>query len=440
MSGVRRAAVYTLASAVLSAAAAPAFSHDIQPSVVVHAYVAPENQRLFVLLRVPLSAMRDVDYPRGARGEMDLGHAEGPLRNAVRQWLLPSLEAFEGDDRLAEPSIAAVRASLPSDMSFTSYDEARAHLAAPPPSPAGLVFWDQTMLNVQLEYGIRSDRSRFSLRPEFSRLGARVATVLRFRPPGGAERAFELQGDPGLVRLDPTWHQAALQFVRLGFRHVLEGADHLLFLFCLVVPLRRLRPLVLVVTSFTVAHSITLIASALSVGPSGRYFPPLVETLIAATIVYTALENIVRPSPGRRTLITFAFGLVHGFGFSFALRESLQFAGAHLVSSLLAFNVGIELGQILVLAVLVPALHALVRRSVERPLVVVFSAIAAHTGWHWLGDRFNALRQHGWPRLEAADLLAAVRVLLVLAIAAGVLWLVRHRSATPSASVEEAGR
>ena len=71
-------------------------------------------------------------------------------------------------------------------------------------------------------------------------------------------RAFEFHGDPGLVQLDPRWHQAALRFVKLGFSHILDGTDHLLFLVCLVIPFRRLRSLVAVVTAFTVAHSITL--------------------------------------------------------------------------------------------------------------------------------------------------------------------------------------
>ena len=89
---------------------------------------------------------------------------------------------------------------------------------------------------------------------------------MRFLPPDGAVRAFEYTGDPGLVRLDPRWHQSALRFVRLGFEHILDGIDHLLFLFCLVIPFRRFGQLVLIVTSFTVAHSITLIASAFELG------------------------------------------------------------------------------------------------------------------------------------------------------------------------------
>src|SRR5262245_63625696 len=128
-----------------------------------------------------------------------------------------------------------------------------------------------------------------------------------------------------MVDLDPSGFQAAVRFVGLGFRHILDGTDHLLFLLCLVIPVRRLRSLVLVVTSFTLAHSITLIASAFDVAPGALWFPPLVETLIAVSIVYLALENILSPRVDRWR-IAFAFGLVHGFGFAFGLRETRQFA------------------------------------------------------------------------------------------------------------------
>src|SRR4029077_14421226 len=141
-----------------------------------------------------------------------------------------------------------------------------------------------------------------------------------------------------------------------GFEHILDGIDHLLFIFCLVIPFRKIRPLIGIVTAFTVAHSITLIASAAGLAPSGLWFPPLIEVLIALSIVYMALENIVGPKLERRWMLAFGFGLVHGFGFSFALRDSLQFAGSHLLTSLLAFNVGVEIGQIAVLCVAIPVL------------------------------------------------------------------------------------
>ncbi len=240
---------------------------------------------------------------------------------------------FHADRRecrsLPKPQIVSAQVSVESDRSFASYDQAFAHVNGARLADNIDLYWDQAMLDVLLDYPIASDRSDFSIHPGYERLGLRVITVFRFLPPGGAVRAFEFTGDPGLVRLDPRWHQAALRFVELGFWHILEGTDHLLFLFCLVIPFRRLRPLITIVTSFTIAHSITLIASALHLGPDALWFPPLIETLIATSILYMALENIVGSNTGRRWIIAFGFGLVHGFGFSFALQQTLQFAGAH---------------------------------------------------------------------------------------------------------------
>ncbi|HMB78955.1 MAG TPA: HupE/UreJ family protein, partial [Vicinamibacterales bacterium] len=273
----------------------------------------------------------------------------------------------------------------------------------------------------------------FSIRPRLARLGIRTLTVLRFLPPGGAIRAFEFQGDPGLVQLDPSGLQAARQFLTLGFVHILDGPDHLLFLLCLVIPFRRFRSLVAVVTAFTVAHAITMIASAYDLAPGVLWFPPLVETLIAAAIVYLALENIVftAVSSGRvlkrRWLIAFGFGLVHGFGFSFGLRQTLQYAGSHVLTSLLSFNVGIELGQVLVLALLIPALDLLFRFLVpERTGTVVLSALVAHTAWHCLGDRWDLLRRFTfeWPAIDAAFLAGTLRWMMLLVVCAGLYWLV----------------
>ena len=182
------------------------------------------------------------------------------------------------------------------------------------------------------------------------------------------------------------------------------------------------------VTAFTVAHSITLIASAYNLGPDALWFPPLIETLIAISIVYMALENIVGASNvQRRWMIAFGFGLVHGFGFSFALRETLQFAGSHLLTSLLSFNVGVELGQLLVLLLLDPVLEFLFRYVVaERMGTIILSALVAHTGWHWMIERAEQLRQFQfqWPALTAALLASVMRWLMLVVALAGLLWFV----------------
>lgn len=374
--------------------AAPLWGHDIAGDVKVQAYLKPEAQTMRMVLRVPLKAMRDIEFPQRGTGFLDVQNSERHLRDAITMWISNVVEVYENDTRLGAPRLAGVKASLESDKSFVAYRDALAHVTGET-KPLTDVPVEQVMLDAVLEYPIRSATSQFSIRPRLERLGMNVVTVLWFLPPSGTVRAFEYNGDAGLVRLDPSWLQAALTFVRLGFFHILDGMDHLLFLFCLVIPFRKLRQLLWIVTSFTVAHSITLIASAFNLAPGASWFPPLIETLIAASIVYMALENIVGgASVQRRWMITFGFGLVHGFGFSFALHETLQFAGSHLVTSLLAFNVGVELGQVLVLLVLVPLLALLFRYVVaERMGTIILSALVAHTGWHWMWERWETLRK-----------------------------------------------
>lgn len=412
-------------------------AHDIPNDVTVQVLLKPDGQRVQVLVRAPLKAMRDVEYPMRGADRLDVARADVILHDAATIWLVNNIDLYEGDTALGGAHIAAVRASQPADKSFASFDAALAHVTGDPLPADTELFWSQGLIDVLIEYPVQSDRSEFSINPRFARLGQRTLTVLRFLPPGGAVRAFEYPGDVGLIRLDPRWHQAAQRFVELGFWHILGGTDHLLFLVCLVIPFRRIRALVLVVSSFTLAHSVTLIASAYDLAPGALWFPPLVETLIAMSIVYMALENIVAPALTRRWLITFAFGLVHGFGFSFALRESLQFAGSHLLTSLLSFNVGVELGQLLVLAVLVPALDVLFRFVVaERMGTIILSALVAHTAWHWMIERGERLMQipFAWPELTSALLASLMRWLMLALIAAAVVWVIRlaSRSRTPA--------
>src|SRR5947199_9244507 len=129
-----------------------------------------------------------------------------------------------------------------------------------------------------------------------------------------------------------------------------------------------------------------------------------------------AMENIVGHGlVQRRWMIAFGFGLVHGFGFSFALRQSMQFDGSHLLTSLLSFNVGVELGQLLVLILLIPVLQLFFRYAVtERMGAIILSAIVAHTAWHWMLDRGSVLRriQWAWPVLDAALIATVLRRLM----------------------------
>lgn len=387
--------------------------HEIPSDITAHVFIKPDRQRLRLLIRVPLRAMRDVNFPTVGPGYLALDEAEPMLEDAALLWVAPGIQLREEGGVIGGQQLVRSRVSLPSDRSFASFDEAKAHLEGPGLPQGERLPWDAALIDMLFEYPIQSDRSHFAVRLDFARLASRVTTVIRFVQPDGTVRALEYGGDPGWIDLDPRWYQAVGTFVQLGVAHILDGIDHILFLLCLVVPFRRVRSLILIVTAFTVAHSITLVGSAFGLAPDGLWFPPLVETLIAVSIVYMAIENIVfewrgTPAAGafrRRWVLAFLFGLVHGFGFSFALRESLQFAGSHLLISLLSFNLGVELGQLVVVAVLVPSLSLLFRHVVpERIGAIVISALVAHTSWHWMTERWRVLRAFGWPALDAASL------------------------------------
>jgi hypothetical protein len=395
--------------------------------VTTFVFVRPEGRALHVVVRVPLAAMRDVEFPlRPGPGEfLDVARAGPALGDAARLWVADDLALYEDDARLPPPRVAAVRAALPADGAFESVGSAMAGVRGAPLPASTELPWRQAMLDVALVYPIRRADARFSVRPALARLGVQTTTVLRFTPPGGPERAFRLEGDAGLVRLDPRWHQAAAGFVSLGFRHILDGIDHLLFVLCLVIPLRRLRTVAGVVTAFTAAHSVTLAASALGLAPDALWFAPLVEMLVALSIVYLACENVLGPRLDRRWMVAFGFGLVHGFAFSAALRGDLQFAGSHVLTALLAFNVGVEFGQLLVVALAVPAVAWLFRRGLpERAGTALLSAFVAHGAWHWLLERGAELSRFRItvPALDRAFLEAAARGAALAAVIAAALW------------------
>lgn len=401
--------------------------HDIPDKVVIQAFVKPEGERLHLIVRLPLILFLNLDLPKKGPGYLDLAHIDEALKAATAA-VAEEIAVFEDNRRLADYR-AAMRISLPSDQSFSSYLEALSHVEGPKLPIDTLLFWNQGFFDAHIEYPIASDRADFSLQVAVAPgLGERLQTAVRFLRPGGPIRAYQLVGDKGLVALAPRWHQAARTFLRSGFSHLLGGIEHLLFLLCLIIPFRDFRSLVIVVASFTIAHSMTLIAAGYGLAPPGPWFPPLVETLIAVSILYMAIENVVKVNLARRWFITFVFGLVHGWGFSFALRESLQFAGSHRILSLFSFNIGVELGQVLLILLLVPAISLFFRHALaERLGTILLSVIAAHSAWHWMTERVLELRDHPLPVPDAATVALLVAGVLLLLLVSSAFWLLAKR-------------
>ena len=235
------------------------------------------------------------------------------------------------------------------DTPFGSPDAARASLARPgvakDPMLKGAV--------IEIAYGLDPITQDGALTlasglPAFE-MGAEVTLenqVVDARKEGSQPLSVSGQmTDP--VRLDGSRLSAFLSFVWLGVLHILDGLDHVLFVLCLAIGVTAFRRLLWMITGFSVGHSVTLIGGFLGYTPTAAWFVPAVEALIAASIIYAAWAAY--RADGASTLATALFGLLHGFGFSFVLGEILGRGADGLIASLLAFNLGVEVGQVVII-------------------------------------------------------------------------------------------
>ncbi|HEY6403235.1 MAG TPA: HupE/UreJ family protein, partial [Blastocatellia bacterium] len=198
-----------------------------------------------------------------------------------------------------------------------------------------------------------------------------------------SNNSFEL--DLAALQISQSRPHAFWGFFPLGIEHILLGFDHLAFLFALLIAGGTMREAAKIITSFTVAHSITLALATLEaiIIPAN-----VVEPLIAASIIYVGLENILRRRIERRWILTFAFGLIHGFGFASALRDLGVGAGVKAVAPLLSFNFGVEIGQVAIAALVLPLIWKL-RRHPRFAIryVPACSVMVALAGVYWLIER-----------------------------------------------------
>jgi len=186
-----------------------------------------------------------------------------------------------------------------------------------------------------------------------------TANLILDYAPGGTKvfRERGLLTEP--VTISRSVLSAVFTFIKEGFRHILSGLDHVLFVLCLVLGASALRSLIWRVTGFTIGHSVTLSAGFFGFVPSGTWFIPLVETGIALSIIYAAAIAVLPRSEQNRSernifFVTCAIGLLHGLGFSFVLQKILQITSPDIWQSLLAFNVGVEIGQLTIIVIAWP--------------------------------------------------------------------------------------
>ncbi len=406
-------------------------AHEFKLDAVINAFVTVEAGEVHLVVRAPLYLFKAEKFPV-SNAEVDVPQSGAALERALAA-IQNDIALFEGGRRLIAAR-ASGRLSLPSDRSFDGYADALRHVAEQV-APDTRIYVDQGYVDAHLVYPVQANNAEFSIRTTAApELGDALKLTVRFRALDGERRTLLVTSRSGIVALDPTWWHAGTGFIGLGIQHIVTGVDHLLFLLCLIVPLTGWRQILAIVSTFTVAHSFTLIGSAVRLAPGGAWFPPFVETAIAASIVYMALENIMGIDFARRMLVTGMFGLVHGFGFSYGLQENLQFAGAHLLVSLFAFNVGIEIGQLSMLALMLPGLWLVRRYVLPGPTgKTILSALLALTGWQWMLDRGRALLDAPWPTPTLAGMATLAFWIAGILVAAGGLRRVARRLA-PAAS------
>jgi hypothetical protein len=398
-------------------------AHDFPVDTVMSAFVKVEAHDVHLLLRVPLDVLDAAQFPTNGVNEIDIA-AAGPALERVQKVFGASMLVWEGERRML-PAGQASQLALPSDRSFAGYAGALTHFRAPAPETA--IYYGQGYVDLLFTYEVASPEPALSLQTTFGReLGDRLKLDLQYLPANEPGRPYVITSRSGRVALDPTWSQVLTGFGLLGVTRILSGLEYLLFLVCLIVPVRRVRHMVPAVAAFTVGHSMTLVAAAYGLTAAGPWFLPLVDTLMAASIVSMAVENVVDVTGRRRWPLAALFGLVSGVGFSSALRENFQFAGSHLLASVLSFNVGIEVGQLAVIALIVACRFFLLRGApLGRTGVAILSVIVGHTAWHWMIDQGEVLWRTEWPAFDAVSLMIAARVAAGILVAVGASTLAR---------------
>jgi hydrogenase/urease accessory protein HupE len=212
-------------------------------------------------------------------------------------------------------------------------------------------------------------------------LGADHTTLARVDA-RGASREFVFRSGV-TYREAPGAVTTALEFLKLGVVHIFIGYDHIAFLVGLLLTGGSTLTIVKIVTAFTAAHSVTLSLAALDVVTLNA---TVVEAGIALSIVYVAAANLFTQRREGRWVVSFLFGLVHGFGFASVLKE-LALPSSALAASLVSFNVGVEIAQVSIVVVVVPVLYALTRTRLHAPLTRMASVVILSLGLFWLYQR-----------------------------------------------------
>jgi hypothetical protein len=354
-----------LVAIALVIALAPVSAHDVIVDQVVDVVVMPNGNQLIVRLHVPVTVLGDANLPRLTNRTLDVTRIADALP-VVAADIARNLDVQQGDEVLPDP-VATARVGA-----------------------------DRASIDVQLTYPTTNDARGFSARVNaFRSNDGPVRTNLHYVMPSGLGHSISVTGPPVRVAFDPHPTEVLQQFVARGVRALLDGGDHLLFLACLLLPVRRGRSVAALFAAGALGQTIAI---ALSVGrpPVTAESLTALATIAASMVVVAALQNVVRAHLRWVVPLAFAFGVLNGFAFGHAIVSAEQFAGEHTSIGVATFATVVLLGE-LWLGVLAWATRTwLNERGVpERAVSILASAIIAHSAMHRVLDRGQILAQAG---------------------------------------------
>jgi hypothetical protein len=424
--GRRRWLATACASFYLFLAFVHAANRPIPEVVNLTVFARQEDRQLELLVRVPLAAVKEVQFPTRPDGDsLQLDLTRSMLPGAARYWIAPTLNLLADGTLLGRPEVAATRISISADQSFDAYESAIARLNGPELPDETTAFWRQVWFDMRLLYDLPTPTSAVAIEPLVSTLGVHVSTNLTIVGGDTPTRTLTFDGDPGLIYLAPRWIDATRQFFVRGLRSIVTNADVLLLLCCLALPFRRVRTFVPVIAAFAGALVLGLILVLAGLTPDRVWTQPLVDVLAGTVILLAALANVAgRVTPRRRALFALGAGCIFGLMAAADLRQQIQFSGAHVLAGEMAFPAGAVVATAGVAALLVPVVSFLFSfarvESLER---IIVSALAADTAWGWIDERWTRFRTIPLQFNFDGDALATgLRVLAVVVLVGGGIW------------------
>jgi hypothetical protein len=338
-------------------------AHEVIVEPIVDLTLEPQGDRLLVRLHVPAAVTGDAGLPGLLRGDPA---AIGDRLRIVAADIARNLDLQQEEASLADPAVTV----RPAD--------------------------DRTSIEVELRYAIRAGAAGFSARLNtFSAKEGAVRTNALYRPPSGGDQTVSVIGPPTRIAFDPAASTVLPQFAVRGVRALFDNRDGLVFLVCLLLPVRRARPVAALFLAVACGQASAIAASLMRPAVSPEWLAA-VAMVAASAIVIVAAQNVVRAQFQWIVAVALLFGAANGVALGDTAAVSAQFAGAHRFLALAALSAVVVAAELWIGA-LVWAFRAWLDQSgvPERFVVILGSAIAAHQGLHLLADQGLFLAQAG---------------------------------------------